>query len=373
MIWCCFATAWASSSSAELLVNGEGHHCRWFIYSPSEAFRLLKSISCADKLMYWSKATNHVICWSDSLEDAGVKETLCVYYHHQWGRENNIKTSSKKQHFFSCLAPTTESQKANGWLCAGCTFLEVELRVTGWEIKTARSWHETQQATTGQDRESGVGAPAGSTPRLVSRCRHSEHAEQTGAATTASDQRLDVLFKSWSWSNMHMVPTFNELEARKLPAVRLSDQTWRRHASGVRRVCRHVFQISAKLWIIQKKIKMSPVGQDLRESVLCRGRRVRSGELRLRAQRARRSSPRRLGNTSNNTLVPPPRRSSRYLLSPPFVLREKSPGDDAEAQQPLSCSFVPTRTCQLINCASRLCAAPQLLCPISARLLLYSL
>lgn len=196
---------------------------------------------------------------------------------------------------------------------------------------------------------------------------------KTGAATTASDQRLDVLFKSWSWSNMHMVPTFNELEARKLPAVRLSDQTWRRHASGVRRVCRHVFQISAKLWIIQKKIKMSPVGQDLRESVLCRGRRVRSGELRLRAQRARRSSPRRLGNTSNNTLVPPPRRSSRYLLSPPFVLREKSPGDDAEAQQPLSCSFVPTRTCQLINCASRLCAAPQLLCPISARLLLYSL
>lgn len=56
-----------------------------------------------------------------------------------------------------------------------------------------------------------------------------------------------------------------------------------------------------------------------------------------------------------------------------FVLREKSLGDDAEAQQPLSCSFVPTRTCQLINCASRLCAAPQLLCPISARLLLYRL
>lgn len=74
------------------------------------------------------------------------------------------------------------------------------------------------------------------------------------------------------------------------------------------------------------------------------------------------SSARRLSNTSNNTLVLYPRHSSPYLFSPPFVLQEKSLEEDPDAQQPLSCSFVPTRTCQLINCASRLCVAPQLPC-----------
>lgn len=63
-----------------------------------------------------------------------------------------------------------------------------------------------------------------------------------------------------------------------------------------------------------------------------------------------------------HTCVFSSRHSSRYLFSPPFVLQEKSLGWDAEAQQLLSCSFVPTRTCQLINCASRVCATSQLLC-----------
>ena len=61
----CVARVRASSSTTELLVNGEGHRCRWFIYSPGEAFKLLKSISSADKLTYWSKATKDVICWSE--------------------------------------------------------------------------------------------------------------------------------------------------------------------------------------------------------------------------------------------------------------------------------------------------------------------
>lgn len=255
---------------------------------------------------------------------------------------------------------------------------KLRLRVPDTKPTSCGCYEAGRVSKSGQDRESGVAAPAGSTPRLVSRCRHSEHAEQSGAATTASDQRLDILFKSWTWSNMYMVPTFNEPEARKLPAVRLSDQTWRRHVSGVRRVCTGTFFKSPQNYEYIFFLKMSPVGQDLRESAVlwtpCPERRASAAQLRVkRAQRAWRSSPRRLSNTSNNTLVPSPRRSSRYLLSPPFVLQEKSLGDDAEAQQPLSCSFVPTRTCQLINCASRLCAAPQLLCPISARLLLYRL
>lgn len=122
---------------------------------------------------------------------------------------------------------------------------------------------------------------------------------------------------------------------------------------------------------LKNKIKCRPSVQTDGRALCC----VRSRELRLRssvwerAQKAWRSSPRRLSNTSNNTLVfPPPTLltvsvfSSRDLCSPPFVLQEKSLREDVEAQQPLSCSFVPTRTCQLINCASRLCAAPQLLC-----------
>lgn len=156
---------------------------------------------------------------------------------------------------------------------------KLRLRVPDTKPTSCGCYEAGRVSKSGQDRESGVAAPAGSTPRLVSRCRHSEHAEQSGAATTASDQRLDILFKSWTWSNMYMVPTFNEPEARKLPAVRLSDQTWRRHVSGVRRVCTGTFSNLRKIMNIYflKKCRRSvrTYGR-----VLCCGRRVRSGELR---------------------------------------------------------------------------------------------
>lgn len=125
------------------------------------------------------------------------------------------------------------------------------------------------------------------------------------------------------------------------------------------------------------KKKMSPVGQDLRES--CAVDAVSGAESFGCAAPC---------ETCAESLTVLPDADQQHFQqhlcllrdAPPgicFLLllfyRKKSLGDDAEAQQPLSCSFVPTRTCQLINCASRLCAAPQLLCPISARLLLYRL
>lgn len=124
MIRCCLARVWASSSTTELLVNGEGHRCRWFIYSPSEAFKLLKSISCADKLTYWSKATKprHLLVRT-ALRTLRWKKD-CVYCHPQWG---TTKTCSRKLQFF-LLSLATNRYKAPRWVTlAGRMFLRVEL------------------------------------------------------------------------------------------------------------------------------------------------------------------------------------------------------------------------------------------------------
>lgn len=117
---------------------------------------------------------------------------------------------------------------------------------------------------------------------------------------------------------------------------------------------------------------MSTVGADRRESaVLCPESRASAAQLRVRTCAISLTvlpAAAKQHFQQHTCVSPPPTLltvsvfSSRDLCSPPFVLQEKSLREDVEAQQPLSCSFVPTRTCQLINCASRLCAAPQLLC-----------
>lgn len=295
MIWCCFATAWASSSSTELLVNGEGHHCRWFIYSPSEAFRLLKSISCADKLTYWSKATNHVICWSGSLEDAGVKETLCVYCHHPWGRENNIKTSSKKQHFFSAMLrlPSLKKQMgdflqdARSWkLNFGLRDGKLRLRVPDTKPnklrldRTVKAVLELRQVrllvlSVGVGTANMRNKPVQPQPRRTS--------DSTSCLNHEADQ-ICTWYRPLT-SSRHV----------NFQRCVFSDQTWRRLASGVRRVCRHVFQISAKLWIIQRKFKKENVagrsGPTGESAVWTPSPERGASAARLRAQRARRSSP----------------------------------------------------------------------------------
>lgn len=203
------------------------------------------------------------------------------------GGEITLKLPARSSIFF-CYASTTESQKANGWLSAGCTFLEVELRVTGWEIKTARSWHETQQATTGQDRQVrllvlsvGVGTanmrnkPVQPQPRRTS--------DSTSCLNHEADQ-ICTWYRPLT-SSRHV----------NFQRCVFSDQTWRRLASGVRRVCRHVFQISAKLWIIQRKFKKENVagrsGPTGESAAWTPSPERGASAARLRAQRARRSSP----------------------------------------------------------------------------------
>lgn len=182
MIRCCLARAWASSSTTELLVNGEGHRCRWFIYSPSEAFKLLKSISCADKLTYWSKATKprHLLVRS-ALRTLGWKKDCVFIGVPSWG-EGALKVpaeSVKKCLFFLWLQIVKKHpggwllQDARSWkLNFGLRDEKSRLHVSDTKA-TSYDWQMTERISkSGQDRESGVEAPAGSTSRPVSRCRH---------------------------------------------------------------------------------------------------------------------------------------------------------------------------------------------------------
>lgn len=120
MICCCFARVWASSSASELLVNGEGHRCRWCIYSPSEAFRLLKSISCADKLTYWSKATKprHLLV-RQAWGHRGERKIVFLFSSPVGEGKKTLKLPAPKQHFFFLsffLASATDSQQSGDFL-----------------------------------------------------------------------------------------------------------------------------------------------------------------------------------------------------------------------------------------------------------------
>lgn len=83
-----------------------------------------------------------------------------------------------------------------------------------------------------------------------------------------------------------LLTSLSESEARKLPAVRLSNQTWRRHESGVRRV--GLENDAQERLSVLRTILNNKGGKKCRPSVqtyggaLCCDRGVRSGELRLR-------------------------------------------------------------------------------------------
>lgn len=182
----CVARVRASSSTTELLVNGEGHRCRWFIYSPGEAFKLLKSISSADKLTYWSKATKDVICWSEQpWGHLGERKILFLLSSPVVGATGALKLSAeslfsplflwlqidlKKKNHTHQVGDSCRTQAPESW--------NFRLRDEKWRLhvsdpgSTGCDWYATQRRSErGQGRESGVGAPAGSTSRLVSRCR----------------------------------------------------------------------------------------------------------------------------------------------------------------------------------------------------------